>query len=74
MWHPRRVRLAPLLVLVLAQAGAARGPLDAWSLTGRFVAEQAVEDARSAATLDDLCRARGVEQEGFLDARDGELR
>ena len=66
--------VAPLvLVAVLAQAGGAPGPLAPWRQTGQFVKEQAVFDARCAATLDELCLALGFVQRGFLDLRDGEL-
>lgn len=66
--------VAPLvLVAVLAQVGGASGPLAQWRLTGRFVAEQAVYDARCSATLDDLCLALGFVQRGFLELRDGAL-
>ena len=69
------VTFAPaLLVIVLGQASAASGPLAPWMFAGRLVQQQAVEDARCAATLDDLCRALDVQQEGFLEIRDGELR
>ncbi len=73
MWHAERVTLAPLLVAVLGLASSP-GPLAGWRLAGRFAAEQAVYDARCAATIDDLCRALGIEQEGYLEITDGELR
>lgn len=66
--------IAPLvLVAVLAQAKVATAPLAPWNLTGRFVAEQAVYEARCAASLDELCLALGFMQRGFLELRDGEL-
>ncbi len=48
-------------------------PLSGWKLAGRYVAEQAVYDAMCAATLDDLCRALDVMQEGLLVVRDDDV-
>lgn len=69
------MRLAPIVLLAaLAQPKPAAGPLASWKLEGSFVREQAIYDARSAETHGDLCRAHGVEQEGLLVVRNGELR
>ncbi|HSM92590.1 MAG TPA: hypothetical protein VLT47_06835 [Anaeromyxobacteraceae bacterium] len=63
-----------VLVAVLGQAKVATGSLAPWKLNGLFVMEQAVFDARCAATLDELCIALGFEQRGYLEVRSGELR
>lgn len=66
--------IAPLvLIAVLTQAEVAPGPLAPWKLTGIFVGEQAVFDAWCAGTQEELCRALGFEQRGYLELRSGEL-
>jgi hypothetical protein len=54
-----------------AEKPSRAGPFEGWKLEGRFVPEQAVYDAKCAATLDDLCRAFSADEE--LSVRNGEL-